>query len=116
MKDGGSAGLGPSTRRRSYRRESLTADLGAGVSLCVLLIPAGMAYSETAGLPPVAGLYASIVALLVYGILGPSRVLILGRDSSLAPLIAAAVLPLAAGAPGVQLPWRDCCPCSSGRP
>ena len=75
------------------------ADLGAGASLCVLLVPAGMAYSLAAGLPPVAGLYASITSLLVYGILGPSKVLILGPDSSLAPLIAAAVLPLAAGDP-----------------
>jgi high affinity sulfate transporter 1 len=84
---------------RSTDLRSLLADLGAGASLCVLLVPAGMAYSLAAGLPPVAGLYASIVALLAYGALGPSKVLILGPDSSLAPLIAAAVLPLAAGNP-----------------
>ncbi|MCZ9881772.1 SulP family inorganic anion transporter [Arthrobacter sp. B2a2-09] len=84
---------------RSIDRRSLLADLGAGASLCVLLVPAGMAYSLAAGLPPVAGLYASITSLLVYGALGPSKVLILGPDSSLAPLIAAAVLPLAAGDP-----------------
>lgn len=83
----------------SIDRASLLADLGAGASLCVLLVPAGMAYSLAAGLPAVAGLYASITALLLYGALGPSKVLILGPDSSLAPLIAAAVLQLAAGDP-----------------
>lgn len=81
--------------RRRRRRDVLAADLGAGASLCVLLVPAGMAYAVAAGLPPVTGLHASILALLAYGIFGPSRVLILGPDSSLAPLIAAAVLPLA---------------------
>ncbi|MCX2749623.1 SulP family inorganic anion transporter [Arthrobacter sp. MI7-26] len=84
---------------RHFDRRSLLADLGAGASLSVLLVPAGMAYSLAAGLPAVAGLYASISALLLYGALGPSKVLILGPDSSLAPLIAAAVLPLAAGDP-----------------
>ncbi|UKA64536.1 SulP family inorganic anion transporter [Arthrobacter sp. FW306-04-A] len=83
----------------STKFKSLLADLGAGASLSVLLVPAGMAYSLAAGLPAVAGLYASITALLAYGALGPSKVLILGPDSSLAPLIAAAVLPLAAGDP-----------------
>ena len=65
--------------------------------LTAILVPAGMAYAEAAGLPPIVGLYASIVPLLAYAVLGPSRILILGPDSSLLPIIAAAIVPLAAG-------------------
>lgn len=54
-----------------------------------------MGYAQAAGLPAYAGLYATIVPLLVYAVVGPSRILVLGPDSSLAPLIAAAILPLA---------------------
>ncbi|MGN8245927.1 SulP family inorganic anion transporter [Cellulomonas soli] len=82
---------------RGYRRQWLRPDLVAGLSLIALAIPAGMAYAQAAGLPPVTGLYATIVPLLVYALVGPSRVLVLGPDSSLAPMIAAAVLPLALG-------------------
>ncbi|MCB5272926.1 putative sulfate transporter [Arthrobacter sp. SO5] len=81
---------------RGYRWPWLKSDLAAGAALSAALIPAGMAYAEAAGLPAVTGLYASVVPLLVYALFGPSRVLILGPDSSLAPMIAAAVLPLAA--------------------
>jgi high affinity sulfate transporter 1 len=63
--------------------------------LTALLVPAGMAYAAAASLPPVAGLYATVAALFGYALVGPSRVLVLGPDSSLAPLIAAAVVPLA---------------------
>ncbi len=82
-----------------YDRAWLRNDLIAGVVLTALLIPAGMGYAEAAGLPPVNGLYASIVPLLAYALFGPSRVLVLGPDSSLAPIIGAAILPLAAGDP-----------------
>lgn len=54
-----------------------------------------MGYAEAAGLPAYAGLYATIVPLIAYAIVGPSKILVLGPDSSLAPLIAAAVVPLA---------------------
>jgi high affinity sulfate transporter 1 len=64
--------------------------------LTALLIPAGMGYADLAGLPAVTGLYATIVGLLAYAFTGPSRTLIMGPDSSLAPIIAAATLPLAA--------------------
>jgi high affinity sulfate transporter 1 len=84
---------------RIYRRSWLPRDLVAGIVLTALLVPAGMGYAEASGLPAIYGLYATIVPLLVYAILGPSRILVLGPDSSLAPLIAAAILPLAAGAP-----------------
>ncbi|AYJ47926.1 SulP family inorganic anion transporter [Rhodococcus sp. P1Y] len=80
---------------RSYRREWLRSDITAGLVLTALLIPAGMGYAQAAGLPAYAGLYATIVPLLVYAVVGPSRILVLGPDSSLAPLIAAAILPLA---------------------
>ncbi|MEV0545610.1 SulP family inorganic anion transporter [Nocardia salmonicida] len=81
---------------RGYHRAWLRADITAGLVLTALLIPAGMGYAEAAGLPAYAGLYATIVPLLAYAVVGPSRILVLGPDSSLAPLIAAAVLPLAA--------------------
>lgn len=87
------------TTARTYRREWLRADLAAGTVLTALLIPAGMGYAEAAGLPPETGLYATVVPLLAYALVGPSKVLVLGPDSSLAPIIAAAVLPLAAGDP-----------------
>ena len=80
---------------RGYERPWLKSDLAAGAALSAFLIPAGMAYAEAAGLPAVTGLYASIIPLLAYAVFGPSRVLIIGPDSSLAPMIAAAVLPLA---------------------
>ncbi len=84
---------------RSYRRAWLRPDIQAGIVLTALLIPAGMGYAEAAGLPAVTGLYATVVPLLVYAVVGPSRVLVLGPDSSLAPIIASSILPLAAGDP-----------------
>jgi high affinity sulfate transporter 1 len=81
---------------RSYDRSWLRGDIVAGVVLTALLIPAGMGYAEVAGLPPVTGLYATIIPLIVYALVGPSRILVLGPDSSLAPIIAAAIIPLAA--------------------
>lgn len=83
----------------SYRLSWLRDDLVAGLVLTALLIPAGLGYAEVAGLPPVTGLYATIAPLLVYALIGPSRVLILGPDSSLAPIIAAAVVPMAVAGP-----------------
>ncbi len=81
----------------SYERSWLWPDLGAGLVLTALLVPQGMAYAELAGLPAVTGLYTTVAALLAYAVFGPSRILVLGPDSSLAPLIAAAIIPLAAG-------------------
>ncbi len=80
----------------SYRREWLVKDVVAGVVLTTLLVPQGMAYAELAGLPPITGLYTSILCLLGYAVFGPSRILVLGPDSSLGPMIAATVLPLVA--------------------
>lgn len=75
---------------------ALRRDVFAGVVLAALLVPQGMAYAELAGLPPVTGLYATLVPLLVYFLLGPSRILVLGPDSAVSPLVAAAIVPLAA--------------------
>ncbi|MFO7590423.1 MAG: SulP family inorganic anion transporter, partial [Acidimicrobiia bacterium] len=85
-----------------YRREWLRRDLVAGVVLTTLLVPQGMAYAELAGLPPVTGLYTTVLALVAYAAFGPSRVFVLGPDSALGLLIAAAVVPLigARGDPG----------------
>jgi high affinity sulfate transporter 1 len=71
-------------------------DVIAGIVLAALLVPQGMAYAQLAGMPPVTGLYATLVPLVVYFLLGPSRILILGPDSAVAPLVAAAIIPLAA--------------------
>src|SRR4051812_7693805 len=55
-----------------------------------------MAYAQLAGLPSITGLYTSITCLLAYAVFGPSRILVLGPDSSLGPMIAATILPLLA--------------------
>jgi high affinity sulfate transporter 1 len=81
---------------RSYRLSWLRKDLVAGLVVTTLLVPQGMAYAELAGLPPITGLYTTILALVGYALFGPSRVLVLGPDSSLGPMIAATVLPLVA--------------------
>ena len=82
---------------RSYRRAALGRDVFAGIVLTAILIPAGMGYAEASGLPPIIGLYATILPLVAYALLGPSRILVLGPDSALLPIIAAAIVPLAAG-------------------
>ncbi len=82
---------------RSYQRNALPRDVFAGLVLTAILVPAGMGYAEATGLPAIIGLYATIVPLLAYAVLGPSRILVLGPDSALLPIIAAAIIPLAAG-------------------
>src|SRR5712672_1787139 len=81
---------------RSYRREWLAKDVVAGVVLTTLLVPQGMAYAELADLPPITGLYTTMLCLVGYAVFGPSRILVLGPDSSLGPMIAATILPLMA--------------------
>jgi high affinity sulfate transporter 1 len=84
---------------RTYQRRWLIRDLSAGLVLTAILVPVGMGYAEAAGLPAIYGLYATIVPLIAYAIFGPSRILVLGPDSSLAAIIAATIVPLAAGDP-----------------
>src|SRR4249920_1582254 len=78
----------------AYQPAWLRKDLVAGLVLVALLVPQGMAYAELAGLPAITGLYTSILCLTGYAIFGPSRILVLGPDSSLGPMIAATILPL----------------------
>jgi len=79
---------------RTYQSRWLAKDVVAGLVLSALLVPQGMAYAELAGLPAVTGLYTSILCLVGYAIFGPSKILVLGPDSSLGPMIAATILPL----------------------
>lgn len=83
----------------TYTRSHLLKDVLAGFALTAVLLPTGMGYAQAAGLPPIYGLYATIVPLFAYAVFGPSRILLLGPDSSLAALIAATILPLSAGVP-----------------
>jgi high affinity sulfate transporter 1 len=85
---------------RNYDRAWLPRDILAGLVLTTMLVPIGIAYAEASGVPGIYGLYATIVPLLAYGLFGPSRVFVLGPDSSLAAVILAVVLPLSAGDPG----------------
>src|SRR3954463_4822114 len=80
---------------RSYQVRWLRKDIVAGLALTALLVPQGMAYAELAGLPPVTGLYTTVIVLVAYALFGPSRILVLGPDSALGPMIFAAVIPLA---------------------
>jgi high affinity sulfate transporter 1 len=80
---------------RTYRSRWLPRDVIAGLVLTALLVPQGMAYAELARLPAITGLYTSIMCLVAYAIFGPSKILVLGPDSSLGPMIAATILPLA---------------------
>jgi high affinity sulfate transporter 1 len=79
---------------RGYERRWLRSDLVAGIVLAAILVPQGMAYAELAGLPPVTGLYTTVACLVGYALMGPSKILVLGPDSSLGPLIFAAIAPL----------------------
>jgi MFS superfamily sulfate permease-like transporter len=72
----------------------LRRDVVAGIVLTTLLEPQGMAYAELAGLPAITALYTTILCLVGYAVFGPSRILVLGPDSSLGPMIAATILPI----------------------
>jgi high affinity sulfate transporter 1 len=82
---------------RGLRPGLVGKDVVAGLVVTTLLVPQGMAYAELAGLPSITGLYTTVLALVGYALFGPSRVLVLGPDSSLGPMIAATVLPLVGG-------------------
>ena len=77
---------------REYRPSWLRNDIVAGIVLTTMLVPVGIAYAVASGLPGVYGLYATIIPLIAYAVFGPSRILVLGPDSSLAPIILAVVL------------------------
>lgn len=84
---------------KEYRWSWLPRDAMAGIVLTTMLVPVGIAYAVASGLPGVYGLYATIVPLLAYALFGPSRILVLGPDSSLAPVILAVVIAHSAADP-----------------
>ena len=84
---------------RHYDPAWLRHDLAAGLVLTAVLVPVGIAYAVASGLPALSGLYATVAGLLAYALFGPSRVLVLGPDSSLVALVLGVVLPLSAGDP-----------------
>jgi len=87
----------------TYRFEWLQRDVWAGVVLTALLLPQGMAYAALAGLPAATGLYATMLALLAYFVFGPSRILVLGPDSAVSPLVAAAIVPIAGSSAAARM-------------
>ena len=84
---------------RRYELAWLRHDLLAGIVLATMLVPVGIAYAVASGVPGIYGLYATIIPLLAYALFGPSRILVLGPDSSLAAIILGVVLPLSGGDP-----------------
>jgi sulfate permease, SulP family len=86
-------------RLRSYERSWLRGDVLAGVTVAAYLIPQVMAYAEVAGLPPVVGLWAVMGPLFVYALIGSSRQLSVGPESTTALMTALVVAPLAGGDP-----------------
>ncbi len=84
---------------RHYKAAWLRHDIVAGLVLTTMLVPVGIAYAVASGVPGIYGLYATIIPLLAYALFGPSRILVLGPDSSLAAVILAVVLPLSGGDP-----------------
>jgi high affinity sulfate transporter 1 len=84
---------------RRYEAAWLSHDIVAGLVLTTMLVPVGIAYAVASGLPGINGLYATIIPLLVYALFGPSRILVLGPDSSLATIVLGVVIPLSGGDP-----------------
>src|SRR5690625_2590975 len=78
-----------------YNRKDLNGDLSAGIIVAVMLIPQGMAYAMLAGLPPVIGLYAATIPLIVYALFGTSRQLAVGPVAMVSLLVFAGVSPIA---------------------
>jgi sulfate permease, SulP family len=88
---------------RHYPRRHLRGDVTAGLTTAVMLIPQAMAYAALAGMPPVTGLYASVVPIAVYALLGTSGALAFGPVAIVALLTASAVGPLAGGDPATYV-------------
>src|SRR5690349_13315448 len=84
---------------RNYDPAWLTQDFAAGIVVATMLAPVGISYAVASGVGAIYGLYATIACLLAYALFGPSRILVLGPDSSLAPVIFGVVAPLSGGDP-----------------
>ncbi|MBG7577574.1 SulP family inorganic anion transporter [Pseudomonas aeruginosa] len=82
-----------------YRRAWFRPDVQAGLSVAAIQIPTAIAYAQIAGFPPQVGLYACILPMLIYALIGSSRQLMVGPDAATAAMVAAAIPPLAAGDP-----------------
>ena len=82
---------------KSYNRDNLSGDLNAGFTVGVMLIPQGLAYALIAGLPPIYGLYAALIPLIVYAMFGSSGQLAVGPVAMVSLLVAAGVGHLAEG-------------------
>jgi sulfate permease, SulP family len=82
-----------------YERAWLRGDVVAGVTVAAYLVPQVMAYAQVAGLPPIAGLWAILPCMIIYAVLGSSRQLSVGPESTTALLTASIVAPLASGDP-----------------
>ncbi len=83
----------------TYKKEYLSKDIFAGLSVAAIVLPIGIAYAALIGLPPQAGLYSSILPMVAYALLGSSRQLILGPDAATCLLVASVITPLAASNP-----------------
>ena len=82
---------------RGYRPAWLGTDLYASLILWTLLVPQGLAYAQTAGLPPQYGLYAALGGMVGYAVIGVSRQATIGPEATVALLSATVVAPMAAG-------------------
>ncbi|WP_070339688.1 SulP family inorganic anion transporter [Pseudomonas aeruginosa] len=82
-----------------YRRAWFRPDVQAGLSVAAIQIPTAIAYAQIAGFPRQVGLYACILPMLIYALIGSSRQLMVGPDAATAAMVAAAITPLAAGDP-----------------
>jgi SulP family sulfate permease len=85
---------------QGYQRQWLMADILAGLSVCIVMIPSVIAYAELMGIPPQHGLYAALVPLIIYPFFGSSRHMIVGPDIAISLLMASAIAPLAGGDSG----------------
>ena len=102
----GVAGVAPGIGvLRRYRRSWLRSDLYAGISVVAYMVPQVMAYTALVGVPPVAGLWTALAALIVYAALGSSRVLSVGPEATIALMTGAAIAPLAEAIPIGRWRW-----------
>lgn len=82
---------------KTYRRAYLQRDIIAGATVAAVAVPQAMAYAQLAGVNLTAGLYAAMVAMVVFAVISSSRYVIMGPDAAMAALAGAAVIPMAGG-------------------
>jgi len=99
---------------RTYEREWLTSDLIAGLSIAAVALPIGIAYAQLAGFPPVVGIYSCILPVVAYAIFGSSRQLVVNPDAAACSIVAATLVPLAAGNSGRYMELSIVLSCLTG--